>query len=625
MYDKIIIGDNKMIITENFDDYDQVLEYYKSTLNYWKNYQNSRIINKNQQPMEVVLLKPTIIVKVYVNSAISKMLRNMETLKHSPEISEDLYNRFLKNVYIKNQLDKYVIKKKDSLSESEIINSIRGMVAHADFKIVNENKMICISLDNEQIRAVLPFPVIDGISNVIRDYKLLHTKRDTFIVNYDKLTELNTTKQSEWKEALDQLRIIKLKNGISEYFNPVFSKIPKEATSLSISSNKKINIQQKKLDAERKRLISKYLRYFGESTWTKMSSAYKKNILTAFLSKIVNNEIYDAHSEYYFIKPLQKEGEYFYKTPLMGDKENYFDHAINTPYISPFAFTSVFADYAFYALNFAKEAATKDKINEEIYKDIEVQDVEILMGNQTNYINYIDNPQYLIDEKTKLIGKRKRLRKKIREYESQKENISKSKRVSDEDKVERINFFDNALVEKNKELENIEYLIELTNNKISNFKPHYSYTTEFFRRLRNGITHSYEVDYSEGLYTRNYDNMTITFSDCEHGDDFKAKIRIGELEKIISILTERVKQEYPFYHRHQTIELNLATEDHENHELVEKLESKMNEWSKDTNFKYIIAEDSSESIIDDDLIIELFSNYGLDSAENSGSKGERKI
>lgn len=613
-----------MVITESFDDYDQVLEYYKNILYYWKNYQNSRIMNNNQKMVGVMLLKPEVILKVYINSAISKMSRNMEALKHNPEIEEELYNKLLKNVYIKNQLDKYVIKKDKSLSEEEIIKSIRGMLAHAGFKIVNDNNKIYISIDNEKIRAVLPFTVINGIANVIRDYKLLHTKRDSFIANYNKLIKLDTTNRVDWKDALSKVSVVKSEEKIVEYINPYLSKLPSEATFFRFSRKKKIPIQQNKLDAEGKRLIGKYLRYFGERTWIKLSPDIKNAILTLFINKIVNNEFYDAHCEYYFVKPLKNEGEYYYRTPISGGKKNDFDQAINTPYVSPFAFTSVFADYAFYALNFAKEASTKDGINEAIYQDIEVQDTEFLVGKEIDYIKYIDNPQYLIDEKDKLLRTRKNLRRRIRKLESQREGISKNKEFSDEYKTEKTNNINNDLVKKNSELENVEYSISILNNRINNFKPHYAYTNEFFRRLRNSITHSYEVDYSKGLYSRNFDNIVMTLSDFEDGDTFQAKIRIGELERIIETITERIKQKAPYYRRHKDINLFLTPEEKDNQELVETLESKINDWTKDTNFKYNIAEKSSKTNIDEDYLTELFMDYGL-GIEEDETKGEKRI
>ena len=137
-------------IIENFADYDQVLEYYKSVLNYWKHEYNTKDFNKGKSYSNFVLLNSTTVVKVYINSAISKMLRNMEILKKSSYVNDDLYKQLLKNVYIKCNLDKFVVKKQDDLTEDQVITCIRNGAAHATFKIaIIDDSLIFIYKDSK--------------------------------------------------------------------------------------------------------------------------------------------------------------------------------------------------------------------------------------------------------------------------------------------------------------------------------------------------------------------------------------------------------------------------------------------------------------------------------------------
>ena len=596
-------------IIENFADYDQVLEYYKSVLNYWKHEYNTKDFNKGKSYSNFVLLNSTTVVKVYINSAISKMLRNMEILKKSSYVNDDLYKQLLKNVYIKCNLDKFVVKKQDDLTEDQVITCIRNGAAHATFKIAIIDDMLCLKFEDEKMKAVIPFTIINGIANVIRDYRVLHCKRDTFVANYYYLDNLNTTKLSEWQSALDKLTIVKTDKEISEFFVTCFESVPSGTKNLILFPPKATPIHQEKLDSETRRLIGRYIKYYGEKQWININPNFRSLILSLFLDKLINNKFYDVHSEYYYIKPIKSDDDFLYITPNT-ERDNPFNMAINTPYISPFAFSSVLADYICYSLNFAKEASTRDKINEAIYNDIEVKKVEFLGGKESDYIKYIDNSQYLLDEHKKLVKQRKSARRKLNSCTSQKENMNKNTSLSEEEKKEKITLLEEQINEKSEEIKELTHLISINEKETKEFKPHYAYQNEFFRRLRNGITHfTYDIDYKPGIYKKDFNNMILIISDSTMGDDFKIKISVGELTKICETLTQRIKQRSKFYYENKQIGVNVPTDLEEAE--MKKLEAIMENWAKDTNFEYIIGYDAKEVSIDKDKLVDLFSDYGL--------------
>ena len=607
-------------IIDNFKDYDKVLDFYSFLLQYWRHCANIRNVNKGKVISEYTLVNHITILKVFLNSAISKMLRNMEILKKDNSIDENRYLTILKNIYIKLKLDEYIIKKTETLSEDQIIVCIRNAFAHATFKLAITDEKISVIFEDEKIKAVLPLEIVHYMSDIMRDQKMLNVKRDSYLANYFPFAELKTTNQREWQTALNKITKIKFERGLVEYFVPVLGTVPIGTTHLCLSPSKEIAINQEKIDSETKRLVSKYIRYYGEKNWIQIHPYLREELLSLFLNKIINNEFYDVHNEFYLSKPIKND--FVYKTT---SEENFFDAALNTPYISPFAFISVFSDYAYYSLNFAKEASTRDKTNEVVYQDIEVQNVEFLEGSESDYVKHIDSPQYLVEERKYLKKERKKLNRKINSCNAQIEGITSNKELTETEKKEKLIILNDTLKEKNKELKDVIQLLKINQKEIDNFKPHYAYTNEFFRRLRNSITHfTYEIDYRKALYIKDFDSIDLILSDSDGADKFKAKINVGELTKIIEILTKRIKQRNPVYYRSDQIEIALPAQAYSDEKLMRVAKETLSKWEEDTNVKYHINEEEiNESRLNSDLIVSLFT-YTQESNQETEEKTSSK-
>lgn len=502
---------------DSFEASDSVNAFFDETLNTWSKLGNSNY--QNDSFVMVYQINPIVFLKLWVNEAsLFLVMANqfIEDKIRGNQALDDYYNRLLHD-YVK--IEKY-FKSKVNANKKEFIHNIRNAMAHVNYDAMfddeNKEESSRIIIENDKVRGELPLKYIkEEIIGPYYTIKQLFSEDSTFLTSADILINQVINDEEQLKGAINNLKKGHLPFPLPDMMTAIISGPDCYPESFNVQC----------LDQREKDIIFYAIMYIGIEKWNKCSQKEKVIALGKML-------------KYYFPGDIDFQSIAIAKT-LQIAHEGYDTSKKNnlSDLLAPLVYGSLIMEYSYFYLNFCNESSKQSTFGEDLYID-----------------NDFSNVSY------------------IRLFEKKRDNDYNNKKNKYQKKLNNINNSINGLIQKankliavnnsnqnQKELEKIRQelkklkdekaLIAAEKTKTEQEYKAYPYSTLFFSRLRNSITHGYfKIDYLNGLKSQNLSDMIIKFWDKnDKGKVFELEIKAGELIKLFQTLQKKVMQKAPYY------------------------------------------------------------------------------
>ncbi len=548
-------------LLQDFENGDIIIRDFNQMLNYWSQKGNSKFY-KNKVLDNVVLeftpsLLPLLVVNAssYIISMSEKRLEDEIANRPNDPLIQDFKDYTLKTL----DMDKYFIKKVP-LDDEKMFHQIRNVLAHSNYKLYYDYEKLndsYIECENDSIKGRIPVTVLEQMSNKYESVVTAMMEDSTILCDYKNLTNLTSTNEKSFQEALHNI-----KKG--------------EIVGRSYSSTKNygipdlndttLNVTASKLSNEERRVLESYINYIGLSTWNDMPSALNHNLLL-LVSKILFS------SKPYFSKNFIQESI----NTIMAPK--------NYPFIqllSPFIYQNLLIQYTHYCFNTIKELAKKNTIDDSLYSNVDLSDVDII-----SLFDFNDS-SVLNDKINSLESGLNRAKQDLENVEKQIINIPKSTKLTEEQKTALLASRQAYVNTKNNDISQMTLEKSSLENELNNHTQ-YLKSPEFYDKLRNSISHGFiKIDYLSGLDYRNLGNTVITFYDKnDKRDVFEFKITSKNLQLLFNNLMTEVKKQTNYYQQDAEVNAYIinANKNITNDSAKEVTSQLINEDLTNTKFK----------------------------------------
>ena len=541
---------------DSFEDYDIIIDYYKSALNHWSKSGNKKYNGNNWT--NSISITDNLPLLIFMNEISSTIVKSdnfiKELIKTSP--SKETY---ISNMLRETNINRSIRRKKE-MSDIEFHHQIRNAIAHHNYQSyidIKSHKNDYIVIENEFIKGKIKVTELYDYACGLEAIGKEMDKEDDLIANFDNLFRKELKNEYDLDKALLDLKLVSIK-GIDN---------SKAVTYLVPNLDvKRFFSKIVPLKKEERNLIKNYINYYGPNR-LKLDNAEKYRMLS-YLHFYANKNKVASQINF---------GTITLKT-LLGEIDQ------NTSILAPFIFNYEVMQYSYFCLNLIKETAKNDNLEKEIFENTDFSDINIK--------EYRDDVQEPItnNRKNQLRRLIEQKQEKIERNQEQVNKIIINTKMTNEKKEELLNQKREQLINDAREKEKLEEELNLLN------KPNYYLNTiDFYNKLRNSISHdNISIDYNSGLKNFDLYNTKITFRDENvNGKVFKFTLTVRELLKMYDKIIKSIKQNAHFYQDEQIIRVgSLANKSKlvSDTEARENFENKFKELLEDTKHQSGYAE-----------------------------------
>lgn len=524
---------------DKFHSVDLCYQMYRELIKIWEITTPSTKYNK---PV-LFTYNPAVFARLLLTSysaQISRINERILDLEDTQKIND--YNKKISDFM--NSIPAFAkIKAKVTLTPQEVKQKIKNALAHAEYDLIYENN-VKIIIDTDYIQGEIP---LEDMDELYRFYNSICDELDLTNICYTGLNNffnLSTNNINILKNSINNIGINNKINNIS---------IPKILLGNMTVISLDFDITSTPLSQNNKKLLFDYIRYVGLSNWVKLPSSYKQMIFTKHFRYMIEDKCNFRNSPQYIQDTL--DNLIFHGKGKTTDKDIY-----NLSFQSPNIYAGLILDQGFLCLNYIKEALAKENLPNFNYRNIDLKNIKYTPSNCVKLVTAVEEQQKLSGIINDLQSKSNRLAKSINKKLANIQNINKATSLTEESRKEKIENIQKNINEEQKLLNETNEKLNILNNKYNNATDYYE-TNDFFKHLRNSISHGfYNVDYSQALEKKDLSKIIFKFQDWDIDKNnrknkklvFEAEITANKLIYLFEQLQTRLKQSYDTIEKSET-------------------------------------------------------------------------
>lgn len=505
------------------------IELYKTMIKIWGLHTPQ---SKFIKPFFIGINRP-IIQRILISHYSAQIARANEIiLDLEDSLQKEEYEQAISD-YIENVETFNMIRPKQPMSHKELKQHIKNALAHAEYDIdISVDKDPKIIFHSNYIEGEIPTEDLEKLAVYYID---LATMLDLSKESYYGMNDLFTIEKNNnelLKRSISQITV-------GENF--VDMKLPKNIKIYT--SQACFNGTAKPISEKQQELIYNYIKYATGQKWFQLSFSERASIFNRAIVPILSEEYTFQHSTHYLTTTLQ----WILKLPL--DKK-----VLETvEYSAPTIYSGLILELGFLCLNHVKEAQRKQRLPDFNYYDIDLSKTKYWPEECVKTISKEQQISKLKANAECYEPETGRLIKTINKSQETIQNISNAN-IPEETKQK-------IILEHQKNIEESEIRLEQIKTELANIQKQsenatgYTNSNDFFKHLRNGISHGfYKIDYSEALEKKDMSLIKYHFQDWEINKDnrkdrklvFEAEITAGQLLNIYQSIKERLDDSYAF-------------------------------------------------------------------------------
>ena len=513
-------------IYDKYETIEEVMTLYEKMIQIWSEHTPTNPYTKEV----VILTNPDIIkrlilthfsVKIaWANEKILELQDEVERKKYETAIDEymdgiDAFNKFQAKV---------------PLTKSELKQQIKNALAHAEYDIYVDAKSYTpyMNIHSPYIEGDIGINDLEELCNYYMSIvsaldRTNKTTQNESLLSYNP----NNFRKEDLKEAIKRLRINK---------NPI--ELPKDVHMTYIGE---IPFETESITPEQMDLIYNYILYVGGQQWCNLPYTEKLRVFYRDFEPLLHNEHNFKYSSEFLLYTLNR---------LLKLNDQTYEHR-SIEFAAPTIYSNFILELGYISLNYIKEAGHKETLHDFKYYDFDLSKIKYWPKSCVKTVTKEEQQSRLSSEIAELSNKLSKWLPIIDKKKKTIESLSGAP-LSDEIKQEKISKTQEELLNAQNKLAELQTKIT-TLQELSDNATGYTNCNEFFKHLRNSISHGfYDIDYNSALENKDLSQTIFTFRDWEIDPNdrskkqliFEAQIPAYKLMQLYGQLKEKLVASY---------------------------------------------------------------------------------